>query len=321
MNKSLKILVNIVILAVVVTFVWYVAHSTRQQEVFRAVMPEDDTFESRFELHASFEISQEINRFELHDNRLYILAEDTVFVYDIVTISGTPTPTDPNPQHIIETTGWQTASFGINPNARDITVDTANEEIYILYHSHIEVYNFNGELLREWASQDNSADYCSIALVGNSVFATDAGNKVIRRYTLEGDFVTNIISPNRFVIPSFSFDIEVYNDTVFVINSGRHLIEIYTQHGQYIASFGTPGGAPGYFMGCCNPSFISFTPAGYLITSEKGIPRVSVFTRDGTFREVLLTGRLLGIGNRAFETRTDGEKLFVAGRNRIMIFK
>jgi hypothetical protein len=35
---------------------------------------------------------------------------------------------------------------------------------------------------------------------------------------------------------------------------------------------------------------------------------------------MILNSRILGGGNKAFETRTDGDRLFVAGKNKILIF-
>ncbi|MDR2914375.1 MAG: hypothetical protein LBV74_06050, partial [Tannerella sp.] len=109
--------------------------------------------------------------------------------------------------------------------------------------------------------------------------------------------------------------------TIYCVNSGRHLIETYTPDGDFIAAFGGPGAESGFFAGCCNPAYISFTSEGDLLTSEKGNPRVSTFERNGNFKEVLLNSRLLGGGNKAYEVGTDGERLFVAGKNKIMIYK
>jgi hypothetical protein len=178
--------------------------------------------------------------------------------------------------------------------------------------------------MRQWSARLTNAEHCSFTVVAGRVFVTDAENKNFTIYTTDGEFIQTIISPNQFVIPSFSFDIAAYNDTLYVINSGRHLIERYTIHGQYVDAWGESGSDPGYFIGCCNPNFISFMPNGNLITSEKGVPRVSLFTRTGQFEEVLLTSSLLSGGiigdNRPYQTIAFGNRLIVAGRNRIMIF-
>ena len=335
MNKTTKVLINIAVFLLVIGFTWFLIHSSRRHDVTLATMRAEQPFEPRFELHNSFEIlknfeePQEIIRFQLHDGRLYILTEESVFIYELAMMSWTPAPGTEVPPgtSTMGITGLYVSSFAVNPEARDIAVDMNRQEIYILYATRIEVYSFDGELLREWeARDDDRTDFCSIGIAGDHVFASDAGNRVLVHYLYDGEFMRNIVSPNRFTIPSIpSFDVDSFNDTIFVINSGSHLIESYTELGHFVSSFGTPGLEAGSFAGCCNPIFISFTPDGYLITSEKGVPRVSLFTREGEFVEVLLNSRMLS--DNPFETRPFEARmcqkgmLFVAGRNRMMIFK
>jgi len=299
MKKHLKILLNIAIFLVVIGFVWYMARLINKQETTYADTVMEEPFVSPYKEISSFTLSQEINRFELYEGKLYISAEESVFIYD--------------------NEGKQLSSFQVKPDVRDITVE--EENIYILYPAFIEVYSINGELTHEWEACSELSDYCSFALAGDFVFVTDAENKNICKYTKEGNFVKFIRSPHNFIIPSYSFDIESWNDTIYCVNSGRHLIETYTLDGKFIAAFGGPGSEPGAFVGCCNPVYISFSPQGKLITSEKGNPRISSFERNGKIKEILLNSRLLGGGNRAYGIRADGNQLFVAGKNKIAIFE
>ena len=298
MGKNLKIILNIAIFLIVVGFIWYVAKSVNKEEIAYVENRQEAPFESPYKVVSSFELPQEINRFELHDDKLFISSGESVYIYN--------------------TTGNQLYSFPVKQNVRDITV--GDEKIYVLYPTFIEVYTFKGEPYHNWEACSELSDYCSLALAGDFLFVTDAANKNICQYTTEGNFVRFIKSPRGFIIPSYSFDIANMNDTIYCVNSGRHLIETYTLDGKFIAAFGGPGGETGFFAGCCNPVYISFTPDGELLTSEKGNPRVSVFERNGIFKELILNSRLLGGGNKAYETRTDGDRLFVAGKNKIAVF-
>ena len=299
MKRNLKILLNIAIFLVVVGFIWYIVLLINKNETTYAETTTEKSFISPYKEISSFNLLQEINRFELHDNKLYISAGEAVYIYD--------------------RKGKQLSSFQVKPNVRDITV--GEEGIYILYPTEIEVYSTTGELTHQWEACSELSDYCSFALAGDFVFVTDAENKNICKYTKEGSFVKFIRSPQNFIIPSYSFDIESKNDTLYCANSGRHLIETYTLDGEFIAAFGGPGSEPGFFAGCCNPVYISFSPEGELITSEKGNPRISSFERNGKFKEILLNSKSLGGGNKAYEVRIDGDKLFVAEKNKISIFK
>ena len=298
MGKTVKIVLNIAVVLVVAGFIVYMIHSVNKEEISYAENPQETPFASSYMQVLSFDLPQEIKRFELYDNKLFITAGESVYIYDAK--------------------GNQLASFPVKQHVRDITVE--NEKIYLLYPTFIEVYTINGELSLTWEACSEFSDYCSFALAADFLFVTDAENKNICKYTKEGNFVKFIRSPRGFVIPSYSFDIESWNDTIYCANSGRHLIESYTLDGDFIAAFGGPGGEPGSFAGCCNPVYISITSNGELITSEKGNPRISIFERNGNFKEVLLNSRLLGGGNKAHEVRTDGEQFFVAGKNKIMVY-
>ncbi len=299
MGKTLKIILNIAIFLVVIGFIWYMARSVNKEEVTYAESQQEAPFVSRYNQVSTFELPEEINRFELHDGKLFVSAGQSVYIYD----AG----------------GTRLASFPVKPNARDITAGEG--AIYVLYPTFIEVYTANGELLHEWEACSELSDYCSFTLAGDFVFVTDVENKNICKYTKEGNFVKFIQSPRDFIIPSYSFDIESRNDTIYCVNSGRHLIETYTLDGNFIAAFGGPGAEAGFFAGCCNPVYISFTPEGELITSEKGNPRISAFERNGNFKEILLNSRILGGGNNAYEVKSEGEQLFIAGKNKIMIYE
>ena len=299
MKSNLKILLNIAIFLVVIGFVWYMVRVINKQETTYAETATEEPFISPYKEVSSFTLPQEINRFELHDNKLYISAGESIFVYDLE--------------------GKQLASFPVKPYVRDITVEEGS--IYVLYPSFIEVYSTEGEWMHQWEACSELSDYCSFALAGDFVFVTDAENKNICQYTKEGNFIRFIRSPYGFIIPSYSFDIESKNDTIYCANSGRHLIETYTLDGKFIAAFGGSGSEPGTFVGCCNPVYISFSTEGELITSEKGNPRISSFERNGKFKEVLLNSKMLGGGNKAYEVQADGNQLFVAGKNKISIFE
>jgi len=298
MEKTFKIALNIVIFLIMVGFIWYIIRSVNKEDITYVENRQETPFISSYTQTSSFNLPQEINRFELHNGKLFISTGETVYIYD--------------------TKGNRLGSFPVKQGVRDITVE--NEKIYLLHPTFIEVYSINGELTHGWEACSELSDYCSFTLAGDFLFVTDAENKNICKYTKEGNFVKFIKSPRDFIIPSYSFDIESRNDTVYCVNSGRHLIETYTLNGDFIAAFGGSGGEAGFFAGCCNPVYISFTPEGELITSEKGNPRVSIFERNGNFKEVLLNNRLLGGGSKAYETRTDGEQLFVAGKNKVTVY-
>ena len=301
MNKVSKIALNLAIFLVIIGFAWYMVASINKNPssgsgIFRETA---EPFASHYKQVSSFKLPDEIIRLELYDNRLFIAAGQSVYIFD--------------------TEGKPLGGFPVGTDVRDITI--ADDDIYILYPARIAVFSMNGDSIRQWEACSELSDYCSFTVAGNAVFVTDAENKDVCKYTTDGNLVKFIKSPRGFIIPSYSFDIGSWNDTIYCVNSGRHLIETYTLNGDYITAFGAPGADAGFFAGCCNPAYIAFAPCGALITSEKGNPRVSAFGRNGNFKGVWLNSKMLGGGNKAFETRAIDGKLFVAGKNKMSVFQ
>jgi hypothetical protein len=272
---------------------------------YKAAVPSDKRqdeapFVSSYRQVASFDVPDAIQSLAQHDGTVYVATQNEVLATDM---------------H-----GKQERRFSVaNGIIRDMVVD--GDGIFLLHPASISVYSRDGRLLREWAACSELSNYCSFALSRDFVFATDMDNKNICKYTREGNFVTFISSPNGFIIPSLTFGIECIGDVIYCSNSGRHQVEKYTLDGKYLGSFGKAGGAPGLFTGCCNPVYLSCTPGGDLITSEKGDPRISCYGGDGVFRSMLLDRKLLGGGYTAYDVKVWNDRLFVAGKNKVSVFR
>ena len=266
-----------------------------------AVGPESvsEEFQSPYKLVSSFSVPGQVDSFELLDDRLIISTTNNILIYS----------------H----NGTLKAQFKIRGNLRDIAA--TNDEIYLLFPSQVEMYNTQGELVRNWDACNENADYCSMAIGGDAVYATDAANKNICKYTLDGKLDRFIESPNRFIIPSYSFGITYIDGIIYCSNPGRHQVEKYTSDGKYLGSFGEAGGVAGKFCGCCNPVHLSYTSTGEIITSEKGNPRISCYSNEGKFQSQLLDSKTLGGGNVAYRVKVAGDNLFVAGKNLISTFQ
>ncbi|MBP5387379.1 MAG: hypothetical protein J6Y97_08370 [Prevotella sp.] len=210
-------------------------------------------------------------------------------------------------------------NFAIRSDLRDMAVFAG--KIYLLFASRVEVYDPQGNLLQEWNACSDDADYCSLTVFDAGVFVTDAQAKNICQYHLDGSLARFIESPKGFVVPSYSFGITNLNGSVFCSNPGRHQVEQYTAKGEFVASFGKSGIGAGEFSGCCNPVQITTTATGELLTSEKGLPRISCYASDGTFRSILLDDKALGGGHAAYDVRMMDNKLIVTGANKVSVFQ
>lgn len=225
----------------------------------------------------------------------------------------------PNHIYMYGLDGSLNENFSVRSDVRDMAV--FGNKLYLLFPSRIEVYDAKGTQMQEWEACSTDADYCSLTVFEGGVFVTDASAKTICQYHLDGSLARFIKSPNGFVVPSYSFGITNIGGRVFCSNPGRHLVEQYTAEGAFVGSFGKSGAGAGEFSGCCNPVQMTATASGELLTSEKGLPRISCYGSDGTFRSILLDDKALGGGHAAYDLRVLDDKLIVAGGKKISVFQ
>ncbi|MCL1822413.1 MAG: DUF5711 family protein, partial [Prolixibacteraceae bacterium] len=281
MNKTLKIILNILVFLLIAGFGYYMVHSMMPEEKTTAsdIGNGDKTFVSPYKKINSFDLASEIIGFAISGNAIYVAQSYKISVFDL--------------------SGKHQHDFAIEANVRDIMVEDAR--IYLLYPTSIDLYSLEGEKTDEWKACSDNSDYCSLTTTQEYVFVTDVEDKLICQYDKQGRLVRFIKSPEGFIIPSYSFDIISINDTVYCSNSGRHKIESYTVDGEFIASFGVAGTQAGAFAGCCNPVYLEKSFDGNILTSEKRIPRISCYGKNGKFRTILFDSNTLGGGTSAYE--------------------
>ncbi|MDR2499099.1 MAG: hypothetical protein LBD28_06630 [Tannerellaceae bacterium] len=300
MSNRWRIFLNLLILALVAGFVAYMIVSVGGAESeYGEAEAEPDDFVSPCSREASFAVPQGIRHIKLAGDTLFLASSDSVFLYG----------TDGRPLN----------RFGASEGIVDIAL--GGGLVYLLYPARIMVFEASGNFVREWEACSDRSLYISIALTERYAFVTDAENKNICQYRLEGGFVRFISSPRGFVVPMLSFAIESFRDTVYCANPGRHTVESYSEDGTFLASFGIPGSKPGAFSGCSNPAFIAFTESGQLLSSEKGNPRVCLFERSGRFSGMMLNAKMLGGGHEAYEIQATTNRIYAAGRAEIIAYK
>jgi sugar lactone lactonase YvrE len=204
--------------------------------------------------------------------------------------------------------------------------------IYVGMRDHIEVFNADGTRESAWERPPGKRTVLtSIAAAEDDVFVADAGALVVWHYDLQGKLLGSIgkRDPERgipgFVIPSPYFDVAVAPDGLLrVVNPGAHRIEAFTFDGHLEVSWGKRGLGIEAFCGCCNPSHIAIMADGRVVTAEKGISRVKVYSESGKFEcvvvgpDVLAPNRLAAVETRD-ELRLHPVELAVDSRDRILV--
>ncbi len=166
--------------------------------------------------------------------------------------------------------------------------------IFVGLRDHIEVFDPKGQRQAIWDSSGKKPWFTGLAVTENEVFAADAGNRVILRYDRSGKLVRRIGEKNKernipgFIIPSPFFDIEIARDGLLRVNNpGRHRVESYTVDGDFEGAWGAVSMGITGFCGCCNPINLTLLKDGRIVTCEKGLPRVKIYSATGEFESVV----------------------------------
>jgi hypothetical protein len=141
----------------------------------------------------------------------------------------------------------------------------------------------------------------SLAATEKDLFVGDAANRVVLRLNRQGDLVNQLgkKDPARnvpgLILPSPFLDMILGADgLLWVTNTGRHTVEAYTFEGELEYSWGEASNGIRGFCGCCNPVHLAQLPDGRFVTSEKGLPRIKLYSNRGEFLGVIAGAEQFG---------------------------
>jgi hypothetical protein len=195
--------------------------------------------------------------------------------------------------NVYEKAGRLLRTLPASPTARAVAIDREGNT-YLAEADRFVMLDSQGQAKLTSEASGPNADFTSIAVTSDAVLVGDAGNRVILQYTREGKIARRIrkVDPTRRIdgvlMPSAHFDVAVGADRLIRANDpGRQKVDVYTADGELLASWGEPSLKTQGFCGCCNPTDIALLPDGSVVTAEKGLPRVKVYSPDGTFLGVV----------------------------------
>ncbi len=185
------------------------------------------------------------------------------------------------------------------------------ERVWVAVRDRALLFDTQARLTKSWESLGEQAVLTGIAASSNAVWLCDAGQRLIWRMGWEGRLQGLLPPPGApraaaFIVPSAGFAAAVAADGSFwVINPGRHQLQRHASEGSLLSSWSQPAQNAKGFAGCCNPAWLAVLPDGRLVTSEKRVPRVKIFTTEGKFVGWVLPPAP-GRGNRALPVAADG---------------
>jgi hypothetical protein len=205
-------------------------------------------------------------------------------------------------------------SISLESEPYSLTVGNAEHafpgRMYVGMWDHVEVFGPDGARVASWPKL---GILTSVAAAEKEIFVADAHAKVIWRFDTDGKQLGQIGrragsgDGPTFVVPSPYFPIALAPDGLLrVSNPGAFHIEAFTLDGHMELSWGKPSERIEGFCGCCNPAHIAVLPDGRIVTAEKGIPRVKVYSTEGAFESVVAGPESLSPSPAAAtETRDD----------------
>ena len=193
------------------------------------------------------------------------------------------------------------------------------DRVFVGLRDRVAVLDRDGAVAATWESLGERAWLTSIAVRGEDVLVADAGNRLVWRFDTGGRLLGYFgrkdpaSGEEGFVVPSPFFDLafDPAGD-LWVVNPGGHRVQRRSFDGRVSAAWGETSLGPEGFSGCCNPSHLAILPDGSFATSEKGIPRVKLYGRDGRFLEVVA-------GPASFAPLAIDLDLAVDARGRILV--
>jgi len=189
-------------------------------------------------------------------------------------------------------TGEREGEIGFDAPLRCVAVG-GDGMLYAGLRDRIVVCSAEGQRRATWTIPGSRPWLTGLAVDDQMLYAADAGNRIVHRFDRSGRLLGQIGAkdPTRdtpgFVIPSPYFTVRLHPDGLLRVNNpGRHRVEAYTPEGDFAGAWGVASAAPGGFCGCCNPVGLALLPDGRIVTCEKGLPRVKIFSSDGVFESV-----------------------------------
>ncbi len=214
--------------------------------------------------------------------------------------------------------GVLTAKYPFFGSPHCVTV-VAGGILYVGFRDYVGVFAPDGRQLARWEPLGVRAYLTAIASDGTRVWVADAGNRVVWRYDPQGHIVgrlggaTDKTGIPALVVPSPYLSLAWGKDgLLYLVNPGTHTVNVCTPEGELRDAWGQGGQSLEAFTGCCNPTHIALLPDGRVVTAEKGIPRVKVYTATGKLEALVA-------GPGSFRPGTAGLSLGTDAQGRIFV--
>ncbi|HOO83960.1 MAG TPA: hypothetical protein PLS94_05315 [Prolixibacteraceae bacterium] len=214
---------------------------------------------------------------------------------------------------VISPEGRLLSSFSVPTDTRAVAVSTTN--IAIAGKKQVSVFDHSGNFGYSTPIVSDSSVYTSVAFWDGDIVVADAGKRLVyifknEELIAEIEGISGIENLHGFIVPSARFDLAVNNDNeLWVVNPGMHALQQYTRRGALAGSWDKASLTIEGFSGCCNPAQICTLNDGRIVTSEKSMPRIKIYSRNGDLLSVVAPPSAFGNNIEASEIAAIGETI------------
>lgn len=158
--------------------------------------------------------------------------------------------------------------------------------LIIAFEDSVNLLDKSGTFIERLWTMDRVSGITSLEAVDNYLFLLDVLNRRVIRLDLLSRDVKSFYryDGKRFIIPSPYFEIvKSLGSTMWITDPGRHRVIQFDTDLNILSQFGEGSFTLEGFVGCCNPSNISLTKEGNIITAEKGEKRIKLYSYSGKY--------------------------------------
>jgi hypothetical protein len=208
-----------------------------------------------------------------------------------------------NPPKEVIKTPFDESVTAVSPSEKYVYVAAGNKLFTLTY----EQDNVKKELISEL---NEKSVILSIAINEKLIFVSDTNDKTVKAIEKKsGDVIFDIKGEPKFLFPGPFAPIALYNDQIWIADTGRHQLQIYNFRGEYLSTW-IPDEL---FPGCCNPTDFTIVENGNIITMQKGISEIKMFSPTGE--------KICNIApTNAFKSVSSKKKMAVFNEDAIVIY-
>ncbi len=165
-------------------------------------------------------------------------------------------------------------------------------------------------VLQTWQLDAAVKSVQSMKLAGGTLLLGESapGRCIHKINAADGKYLGKVACPISTCCSILDFDVDGKGNVV-VANLGQHRVSVapLDGDGKNVANWGAPGDAADKFCGCCNPVSVAVMADGKVVTSEKTITRIKVYSADGKTLLANVSAKDMGTACGSLGVAVDGK--------------